>query len=139
MIVFMAKQPTNATNGRPSCTGDQRFLLEKARFERVSGAKPDRLVRCKSGIRQTGRGGRRRASADQALRSRPEPAVDELSQILTWIEQLNEVDSSGIALMASVGSAGLPMREDRVTDGSRREKCLPTPRERLAVSLSSRR
>jgi aspartyl-tRNA(Asn)/glutamyl-tRNA(Gln) amidotransferase subunit C len=46
-----------------------------------------------------------------------EPLADELSQILTWVEQLNEVDTSGVAPMASVAAAGLPMREDAVTDG----------------------
>jgi aspartyl-tRNA(Asn)/glutamyl-tRNA(Gln) amidotransferase subunit C len=50
--------------------------------------------------------------------------ADELSHILTWMEQLNEVDTSGIAPMASVMAAGLPMREDEVTDGGRREETL---------------
>jgi aspartyl-tRNA(Asn)/glutamyl-tRNA(Gln) amidotransferase subunit C len=47
----------------------------------------------------------------------------ELSHILTWMEQLNEVDTSGVAPMASV-AAGLPMREDTVTEGGRREEIL---------------
>jgi len=46
-----------------------------------------------------------------------EPLAAELSQILTWVEQLNEVDTSGAAPMASVAGSGLPMREDLVTDG----------------------
>jgi aspartyl-tRNA(Asn)/glutamyl-tRNA(Gln) amidotransferase subunit C len=46
-----------------------------------------------------------------------EPLADELSQILTWVEQLNEVDTSGVTPMASAAAAGLPMREDTVTDG----------------------
>jgi len=50
-----------------------------------------------------------------------EPLVGELSQILTWVGQLNEVDTSGVAPMASVVASGLPMREDRVTDGDCRE------------------
>ena len=50
--------------------------------------------------------------------------ADELSHILTWMEQLNEVDTSGVAPMASVMAAGLPMREDEVTDGGRREETL---------------
>ena len=49
-----------------------------------------------------------------------EPLADELSQILTWVEQLNEVDTTGVAPMASVAVAGLPMREDLVSDGNRR-------------------
>jgi aspartyl-tRNA(Asn)/glutamyl-tRNA(Gln) amidotransferase subunit C len=53
-----------------------------------------------------------------------EPLADELSQILHWVEQLNEVDTSAVAPMASVAATGLPMREDRVTDGDRREAIL---------------
>jgi aspartyl-tRNA(Asn)/glutamyl-tRNA(Gln) amidotransferase subunit C len=53
-----------------------------------------------------------------------EPLVGELSQILTWVEQLNEADTSGVAPMASVAANGLPMREDRVTDGDCREAIL---------------
>ena len=53
-----------------------------------------------------------------------EPLTDELSQILTWVEQLNEVDTSGVAPMASAAAAGLPMRDDTVTDGGRREEIL---------------
>jgi aspartyl-tRNA(Asn)/glutamyl-tRNA(Gln) amidotransferase subunit C len=53
-----------------------------------------------------------------------EPLVGELSHILTWVEQLNEVDTSGVVPMASVAASGLPMREDRVTDGECREAIL---------------
>lgn len=53
-----------------------------------------------------------------------EPLVGELSQILTWVEQLNEVDTNGVVPMASVAASGLPMREDRVTDGDCREAIL---------------
>jgi aspartyl-tRNA(Asn)/glutamyl-tRNA(Gln) amidotransferase subunit C len=52
------------------------------------------------------------------------PVADELSQILTWIEQLNEVDTSGVPPMASVAATGLPMREDQVTDGGCRDDIL---------------
>lgn len=48
----------------------------------------------------------------------------ELTKILGWIEQLNEVDTSGIAPMASVVQQQLPMREDVVTDGACREQIL---------------
>lgn len=53
-----------------------------------------------------------------------EPLAGELSQILTWVEQLNEVDTSGVAPMASVAATGLPMRNDLVTDGNRRDEIL---------------
>jgi aspartyl-tRNA(Asn)/glutamyl-tRNA(Gln) amidotransferase subunit C len=48
----------------------------------------------------------------------------ELSQILTWIEQLNEVDTNGVEPMASVARQKLPMREDKVSDGGIRDKLL---------------
>lgn len=48
----------------------------------------------------------------------------ELSHIMTWIEQLAEVDTSGVEPMASVAEMGLPMREDVVDDGNRRDDIL---------------
>lgn len=53
-----------------------------------------------------------------------EPLTDELSQILNWVEQLNEVDTSTVEPMASVAASALPMGEDRVTDGNCREAIL---------------
>jgi aspartyl-tRNA(Asn)/glutamyl-tRNA(Gln) amidotransferase subunit C len=53
-----------------------------------------------------------------------EALADELSHILTWVEQLNEVDTSGVAPMASTAAASLPMRDDTVTDGGCREAIL---------------
>ena len=45
------------------------------------------------------------------------PMAAELSGILAWIEQLNEVDTEGVAPMASTEAVPLPMREDAVTEG----------------------
>jgi aspartyl-tRNA(Asn)/glutamyl-tRNA(Gln) amidotransferase subunit C len=45
------------------------------------------------------------------------PLAAELSGILAWIEQLNEVDTEGVAPMASTEAVKLPMRDDVVTDG----------------------
>lgn len=53
-----------------------------------------------------------------------EPLANELSQILTWVEQLNEVDTGDVPPMASVAATGLPMRDDRVTDGNSLEAIL---------------
>jgi aspartyl-tRNA(Asn)/glutamyl-tRNA(Gln) amidotransferase subunit C len=53
-----------------------------------------------------------------------EPLAAELSQILDWVEQLNEVDTSAVAPMASVAASNLPIREDRVTDGNCRDAIL---------------
>jgi aspartyl-tRNA(Asn)/glutamyl-tRNA(Gln) amidotransferase subunit C len=46
-----------------------------------------------------------------------EQLAGELSGILNWIEQLNEVDTEGVAPMASTEAVALPMRDDVVTDG----------------------
>jgi aspartyl-tRNA(Asn)/glutamyl-tRNA(Gln) amidotransferase subunit C len=46
-----------------------------------------------------------------------EPLAGELSGILAWIEQLNEVDTDGVAPMASTEAVPLPQRDDVVTDG----------------------
>jgi aspartyl-tRNA(Asn)/glutamyl-tRNA(Gln) amidotransferase subunit C len=41
----------------------------------------------------------------------------ELNGIMAWIEQLNEVDVTGVEPMAGVLSRDLPRRADVVTDG----------------------
>ena len=48
-----------------------------------------------------------------------EPLAGELSHILDWMEQLNEVATTGVAPMTSAAGASLPMRDDVVTDGGR--------------------
>jgi aspartyl-tRNA(Asn)/glutamyl-tRNA(Gln) amidotransferase subunit C len=53
-----------------------------------------------------------------------EPLAAELSGILAWIEQLNEVDTEGVQPMASTEAVKLPMREDVVTDGGDPAKVL---------------
>jgi aspartyl-tRNA(Asn)/glutamyl-tRNA(Gln) amidotransferase subunit C len=53
-----------------------------------------------------------------------EPLAGELSHILTWVEQLKEVDTSGVAPMASAAATALPMRSDEVSDGNCREDIL---------------
>jgi len=50
--------------------------------------------------------------------------VPELNNILGWIEQLQEVDTSGIAPMTAVIPNTLRLREDEVTDGDIRDKVL---------------
>ena len=56
--------------------------------------------------------------------SRLEPLAREISSILGWIEQLNEVDVEGVEPMASAESAKLPLREDVVTEGGDASKVL---------------
>ena len=46
-----------------------------------------------------------------------EPLAGELSGIMAWIEQLNEVDTRNVEPLSSVSDVTLPMREDKVTDG----------------------
>ena len=53
-----------------------------------------------------------------------EPLAAELSHILTWVEQLAAVDTAEVPPMTSVAAMRLPMREDEVTDGNRREEIL---------------
>jgi aspartyl-tRNA(Asn)/glutamyl-tRNA(Gln) amidotransferase subunit C len=53
-----------------------------------------------------------------------DPLADELSHILTWVEQLNEVDTTGVAPMASAAVTQLPMRDDAVSDGGCRDGIL---------------
>jgi len=51
----------------------------------------------------------------------PEDDLDtlagELSNIIGWVEQLDEVDTDGIAPMTSVADMKLRWRKDEVTDG----------------------
>lgn len=42
----------------------------------------------------------------------------ELNQILEWVEQLDEVDTSGVEPMTSVVAHAMERRDDRVTDGN---------------------
>jgi len=53
-----------------------------------------------------------------------EPLAEELSHILTWVEQLNEVDTTGVTPMASAAAASLPLRDDTVSDGGCRDAIL---------------
>ena len=53
-----------------------------------------------------------------------EPLASELSQILSWVEQLGEVDTDGVPPMTSVAAMRLPMRDDTVTDGDCRDAIL---------------
>jgi aspartyl-tRNA(Asn)/glutamyl-tRNA(Gln) amidotransferase subunit C len=50
--------------------------------------------------------------------------AEELTKILAWIEQLNQVPTEGVEPMASVAHMKLPMRADKVTDGDCRDKIL---------------
>jgi aspartyl-tRNA(Asn)/glutamyl-tRNA(Gln) amidotransferase subunit C len=47
-----------------------------------------------------------------------EPMAREIDGIMSWIDQLNEVDTDGVEPMTSAVAATLPLREDVVTDGA---------------------
>ena len=53
-----------------------------------------------------------------------ESLVSELSSILTWVEQLDEVETDGVEPMTSVVEASIKMREDAVNDGDDRDRIL---------------
>ena len=53
-----------------------------------------------------------------------EPLAKELNAIISWIEQLNEVDTDGVEPMTTSVAMKLPMREDVVTDGGDPAKVL---------------
>lgn len=55
---------------------------------------------------------------------RLESLAGELTSIMGWIEQLNEVDVEGVEPMTSVVEATLPMRDDIVTDGNIQDQIL---------------
>lgn len=53
-----------------------------------------------------------------------EKIIGELNGILEWVEQLGEVDCTGIEPMTAVIANKTRLREDVVTDGDVREKVL---------------
>jgi aspartyl-tRNA(Asn)/glutamyl-tRNA(Gln) amidotransferase subunit C len=52
------------------------------------------------------------------------PLAAEISSILTWIEQLDEVDTDGVEPMTSAVAMKMPMRADVVTEGGDPSKVL---------------
>lgn len=49
--------------------------------------------------------------------ARADAMVGELNGILDWVEQLKDVDVTGVPAMTSVVAQRLKMREDKVTEG----------------------
>lgn len=52
------------------------------------------------------------------------PLANELNGILSWIEQLGEVDVDGVEPMTSAVDMSAPLRKDTVTDGGLRDDVL---------------
>jgi aspartyl-tRNA(Asn)/glutamyl-tRNA(Gln) amidotransferase subunit C len=65
----------------------------------------------------------------------PEEELDhlagELSNILTFVEQLAAVNTDGVQPMTSVAAMTLPMRADQVTDGGFPDKVLANAPEAM--------
>ncbi len=61
------------------------------------------------------------------------PLQDELNGILGWIEQLNEVDITGVEPLTGATHMALKMRQDVVTDGDIQEKLLANAPERIGA------
>ena len=55
---------------------------------------------------------------------RLQPLADDLNGILSWIEQLNEVDVEGVEPMTSAVDMSAPLRDDAITDGDKRDDVL---------------
>ena len=49
---------------------------------------------------------------------RKQPIAEDLNRILNWIEELSEVDTDGVAPLASVTGHSLPLRSDEISDGN---------------------
>ena len=60
----------------------------------------------------------------------------ELSQILNWVEQLNEVDVKNIKPMTGVSGMSLREREDEVLDGGYADKIVKNSKEKKKNSFS---
>jgi aspartyl-tRNA(Asn)/glutamyl-tRNA(Gln) amidotransferase subunit C len=67
-------------------------------------------------VRHVARLARIKVSAEEAAN-----LERELTSILQWVEQLGEVDTSGVEPMTRVGEMKLPQRRDEVTTGDMAE------------------
>ncbi|MBH68111.1 MAG: Asp-tRNA(Asn)/Glu-tRNA(Gln) amidotransferase GatCAB subunit C [Rhodospirillaceae bacterium] len=56
--------------------------------------------------------------------------AEELNNIFSWIQQLEEVETGGVEPLASVTGHKLPMRPDSVSDGGYPEKVLDNAPDR---------
>ena len=59
-----------------------------------------------------------------------EKTAEELNNILSWIEQLDEVEASDIEPLASVTGHSLPERADEVKDGAYPDRVLSNAPDR---------
>ena len=66
-----------------------------------------------------------------------EAMVGELNDILGWVEQLGEVDVSGVEPMTAVIPNKTRLRDDVVTEGDARDKVLANAPAREGVASSA--
>jgi len=59
-----------------------------------------------------------------------EATATQLSGILSWIEQLSEVNTDGVPPMSGGTDLKLPWREDKVTDGGKADQVLANAPDR---------
>ena len=64
---------------------------------------------------------------------RVEQLAKELNGIMSWIEQLDEVDTDGVEPMTSAVAVALPMRDDVVTEGGDVERVLSNAPKRAGA------
>ncbi len=62
-----------------------------------------------------------------------EPLAKELQGILSWVEQLNELDTSAVEPMTSAVAVTLPERKDAVDDGACPDAILKNAPEAVRV------
>jgi len=62
--------------------------------------------------------------------------IEELNNIMKWIEELNEVDISNVEPMTGVSNMTLREREDKVTDGGYQDKIVSNAPEKIDTSFS---
>ena len=63
---------------------------------------------------------------------RQEQIAGELQAILSWIEELSEVDTANVEPLASVTGHSLPLRVDKVTDGNKVDDILANAPEQAS-------
>ena len=63
---------------------------------------------------------------------RKEPIAQDLNRILSWIEELNEVNTDGVEPLASVTGHSLPLRRDEISDGDIAEKVVSNAPEQAS-------
>ena len=63
---------------------------------------------------------------------RQEQIAGELEAILSWIEELSEVDTANVEPLASVTGHSLPLRVDKVTDGNKVDDILANAPEQAS-------